>query len=43
MRNKKNKIKSDPTQEVNLYRNITIFARTNFSTHRMEANFILQN
>ena len=40
MRNERNKIKSDPTQGVMLYCNITVFPPKNSSTHRMKAIFI---
>ena len=43
MRNEKNKIKSDPSQEVILYCIITIFPRKNFSMDRVKAIFISWN
>ena len=43
MRNDKNKIKSDPSQEIILYCDITIFPRKNSSTHHMKVIFIFRN
>ena len=43
MRNQRNKIKNDPTQEVILYFYITVFPLKNSSTHRMGAIFISRN
>ena len=42
MRNERNKIKSDHTQEVILCFYIAIFLLKNSSTHRMKAIFILE-
>ena len=43
MRNEKNKIKSDTSEEIILHCNITVFSLKNSSTHRMKAIFISRN
>ena len=43
MRNEKNKIKSDSSQELILYCNIGIFPWKNSLTHRIKAIFIFRN